>query len=146
MWSQSSLDRSNYQLSASCGAFSKTAPGSYDITNLSVSIRLSGNRYVWVGLIADQSGSESYLKLYNQAAPNGHLFFYRDTTEANRVRLTVTGSTGGSTGEIIMPCSALHFIERPAAGIYTYKAQLVIGGTTYGDVSYARLFAIEMRF
>jgi hypothetical protein len=137
----------NVQLSLSSGAFVLAATTETDITNLSVTITVSGSKYVWVGLISDGSGNESYLATYNQQVPNSTIRFYRGATNFDSIVFRGTGgSGGGSNTEIYRPSSAFRTLDRPTQGTYTYKVTGSNSGSTNLAVYYSKLIALELNF
>lgn len=140
-----SLQSANKVLSDSCGDFSATALGYTDITNLSVSIQASGNRPIVICLVPDGSGNDCYFGGDDNggASSYGEFEVLRDSDLVNTLFLPdVTSSGSGSTRNA--PISLLNSIDRPAAGLYTYKIRLN-RSTSSGKilVKYAKLLVYE---
>jgi hypothetical protein len=140
-----SLQSANRVLSASCGDFSATALGYTDVTNLSVSIRASGNRPIVICLIPDGSGNDCYFGGDDNGSGSGYAEFevLRDSSLVTTPFLPdVVSSGSGSTRNA--PISFLSAVDRPAAGLYTYKIRL--NRTTSSGkvlVKYAKLLVYE---
>ena len=139
-----SLQSANRVLSASCGDFSATALGYTDITNLSVSIRASGNRPIVICLVPDGSGNDCYFGGDDNGGASSYAEFevMRDSSLVTTPFLPDVTSGSGSTRNA--PISFLNAVDRPAAGLYTYKIRL--NRTTSSGkilVKYAKLLVYE---
>jgi len=140
--------KENYSISSSCGSFSHSTVDSnyYDVTNLSVSITVSGERFVMLCLIPDGSNT-SYLEHSVSSTDSRCTFRY------------VRGGTTVaqfSSGEYLASATALahrkpvtyfsHF-DRPTAGTYTYKLQVMLSASSSSvAINNAKLIAKELMF
>lgn len=140
-----SLQSANRVLSDSCGDFSATALGYTDVTNLSVSIRACGNRPIVICLIPDGSGNDCYFGGDDNGIGSSYAEFevLRDSSLVTTPFLPdVVSLVSGSTRNA--PISFLNAVDRPAAGLYTYKLRL--NRTTSSGkvlVKYAKLLVYE---
>lgn len=121
----------NYALSNSSGETSRTA-GTYsgvrtDAPNLSVSLKVSGNSHVWVGLVPANPGSGQYWGTVRAfgAATDQRWYFMRDSTDIGVFNFNNSISSSGSPSvyDNEITGGALFCLDRPSAGTYTYKAQ-----------------------
>ena len=138
-----SLQSANRALSDSCGNYSSTTAGYNDITNLSVSIRASGNRPIVICLVPDGSGNECYFGCDDTTG-----VFSRFPAEILRGSDLITNPsipnvTSATSGVRLAPISLLTAIDRPAAGLYTYKIRVDVYGGTAVYVKYAKLLVYE---
>lgn len=130
--------------SSSCGVFTTASSTFVNITNLSVSLVTSG-RPIFVGLVSDQSGNNSFIGATSSSASLdaafvvsalGVLFAQYD------LFLTVTGATAL---EHHVPSSSLFAIVTLPAASYTFNAQCKLITGALALASYSKLIAFEMK-
>lgn len=162
------LQSDNYAISSSCGAFSVTNEANrntvIDITNLSATLKVSGNAFVWVGLVPGYN-SDGVGDGAVRCSPNNqdtdnffNLYLKRDATIIADfdLRARCTGGFMASNG-FVKPYNAsggtFFALDRPAAGTYTWKAQVFYnrssGSTSLGFgwvIRYCKLMVKELNF
>ena len=161
-----SLQSENYALSNSCGNYTLTNEANRntvtDVTNLSVSLKVSGNAYVWVGLVPLYNSNGAGDGTVNTTANNNdpdcqhNMYFKRDSTTIADFNLRGRCGLGGSLTFVrrVSASGGVFFtLDRPAAGTYTYKVQVYYNrsiGTTsvaFGwGITYCKLLAKELNF
>lgn len=131
------------QISSSCSNFTTSSTLYVDVTNLTVTITVTG-RPVWVGVIPDGGSNTSAFGV--QRAANTARADFRIMRGVTQILTGVVYSSaiGATTIETYdNPC--WNTIDLPSAGTYTYKVQIVQGGggaTAYA--SYLKLAAFEL--
>lgn len=125
-------------ISASSSTFSTASTTPVDVTNLSVTITVTG-RPVFMGLIPDGSGTRAEIVAQEDAAPSnnisGQFLFLRGSTELSRAAL-FAGTVANIANRV--PPGALWMIDAaPPPGTYTYKVQACLTGL--GDTVHVRL-------
>jgi hypothetical protein len=130
----------NYGISSSSGNFITTssAASGVVITNLSVAITTSG-RPVEISMIAASTASGTISRVTTDSGISGGQFFFR------RDSTNVAVESFESNADF-MPCSSFRFIDAPAAGTYTYTANLrsIGGGSEEIFVTECKLVAREL--
>lgn len=140
---QAKLAALGQQISSSSGNFSTTNTLMVDVTNLSVTITVTG-RPVWVGIIPDGTNNTSAFGAQRAAnTVRADFIILRDVTQI-LTGLVYCNATGATNIEVYdNPC--WNTIDLPAAGTYTYKVQIAQGGgsaTAYA--SYLKLAVFEL--
>ncbi len=136
-------------VSSSSGSVSTTSASMVDVTNLSVSVTVTG-RPIWVGLVSDGSANSSYIggrATSDQRIAFGDFRVLRDATEVSRVQINAYFqgiASGSNTAELYLPPGALFHLDiGVAAGTYTYKVQYMADGGR-AAVNYCKLVAYEI--
>jgi hypothetical protein len=149
-----SLQSENKSVSNACATFTPSTNNTFeDITGLSVTITVSGARYVYVGLIPDTASTGPHSIKVRDATAGGtvayaNIKFLRDATEIGRYRDGVLFN-GRTEYQQNSPISELYVLDRPTQGTYTYKAQALhnsAGGDGTVTLSNLKLLAIELLF
>lgn len=133
-------------ISATCNAFSTSSTTPVDVTNLAVTITVTG-RPVYMGLIPDGSGVRAEIAATEDASPssniNGQFLFLRGSTELSRAALFAL--TVASQGCRVPPGSLWMIDASPPPGTYTYKLQVALTGTgNTVEVTRCKLVVWEM--
>lgn len=126
------------QLSTACGGYSTTSATYVDVTNLSVTITTTG-RPVFIGLIADDAATSSYLGTGTAA---GAASVSRFAILEGATTIAITELAGDDLTAI--PVSSFSTIRVPSAGTYTYKVQAKLVGVGSAVVNNAKLIAYEL--
>lgn len=131
------MGASNRAESASSGAFATTSGSYVDVTNLSVSLTVSGLRPVELKILPDNSGSSTGVQSSSNALAG--IRFTRNGSGFGEIEFRGTGPTN-----LTVPITAFHGEDSPSAGTHTYKVQAVNfgGGTT--SVLFGKLVAREV--
>lgn len=135
----------NVVISSSSGSFSTTSSAATDVTNLSVSIATTG-RPVWIGMISDGSGFDSYFGVSTTSAISVTLRMQlvRDSSAIGYFSAT-HGNHSSFVTSVTFPSSAFAYIDSPAAGSYTYKVQFAgLSGSVTRRVEKCKLVAYEL--
>lgn len=147
-----SLNAVNKVLSSSCGAYSTSSTSGVDATNLSCSITVSGNRPVLIALVPDLSGNESSFWHTNTGATYGAGYWAKILRGSDLVfscfnSPNQSNTTVGQTYTQYDSISRVSVLDRPAAGTYTYKVQVLNenANSTVG-LNYAKLLCLEMLY
>lgn len=133
-----------FATSPSSGSFASTSTSPVDVTGLSVTITTTG-RPVMIGLIADGGGTTTQLSTVNfgNLQPSGQFLILSGSTVIASYVMNTT--TWGTTETLLVPASSVSYIDAPAAGTYTYKAQVVVvSASTSFDVINCKLYAYEI--
>ena len=116
----------HYGLSSSCGSFAHSTIDTnwYDVTNLSLSLKVSGNAPVWCVLIPG-SGSASYIEVgvSSGTVANLNLRFLRDATVVGYMRFE-DNNPAQSSSYYRDPVTKAQCWDFPTGGTYTYKVQV----------------------
>lgn len=134
-------------ISPICVSFNTTSnnPTFVDVTNLSLTITVSGLRPVYVGFIASGGVASN---IVSDGTNNPNYVDIRILRGATVVGFWEFTSDGGSGFGLQIPPGSINLIEAPAAGTYTYKAQMACNGSvvgnTVGQVNQVRLVAYEL--
>lgn len=132
------------QISAPTSAFN-TASGTFvDITGYSVTLTTTG-RPVMVFLQGDNTGSVSRASCTNTSGNQSvQIRFLRGATEIFRSGVQAVAS-GGIIITVFAPPSCFSVLDTPAAGTYTYKAQILSGnGADTVSIAAAQIVAYEL--
>ena len=147
-----SLQAENYALSSSSGTSTNSTADStyYDVTNMSVSLTVSGQKPVWVGLIPDLAGSGCFFEIYSNTFPVQPKFrFTRNGSSIYTGRHTATSTACTiSVFGLRLPPGVLQVIDmEPTSGTHTYKLQTMVdtAGNTI-TIQNAKLLAIELQY
>lgn len=121
-----------HQVSSSSGAFSTNSASFVDVTNLSVTITTTG-RPVMLLLCSNSSTANIGTAQTGAASETGADFAWvRDSTiVSTNVLFTTAGSAPGANIDI--PPGSINFLDRPAAGTFTYKLQARFNATGTGN-------------
>lgn len=138
------------QVSSSSGAFSTGSGTAVDVTNLSVTITITG-RPVYVGLIGDGSGNTSSIGCENSSGTTVQCYYRLvrvlsgSPTTLNNYSLSYL-TVGGSSSDYIIsaPSTSINTIDIPSSGTYTYKIQAYVSSSTSAYVNYSKLIAFEL--
>ncbi len=127
------IGSSNEAVSASSGAYVNATSTPTDITNLSVSLTVSGNKKVEIKLISGGGATPSYAVC---TAINAEIHAFRGSTDIGSVYIDTTN----------IPAGSLSWLDSPAAGTHTYKVKgfrsAIHGGTLF--VNDFKLWAKEL--
>jgi len=129
-------------ISASSGVFNSTTAVYADITNLSVTITVSGARPIFVGMVpADTPGAVGGNITLSASTAQARVRVLRDGTNFSADSTVLNG--GGSTA---IPCGSVFWIDTgAAAGARTYKLQLMnASGAGTATVNTSRLVVYEI--
>lgn len=134
--------------SSSSSSFSTSSGTAADVTNLSVTITTTG-RPVFVGVIPDGNTSNRCMATCSKASAGSNVcdfFIVKTSTNIGVFSLQLSvGATPAGTIYSNQPCGAIHTIDTPAAGTYTYKVQAKSGdNSTTAGLTYATLIAYEL--
>jgi hypothetical protein len=147
-----SLQKENYALSSSSGTSTNSTADStyYDVTNMSVSLTVSGQKPVWVGLIPDLAGNGCFFEIYSSTFPVQPKFrFTRNGSSIYTGRHTVNDTTCSITVfGLRLPPGVLQVVDlEPTSGTHTYKFQTMVdtAGNTI-TIQNAKLLAIELQY
>lgn len=136
-------------ISSSSGSFSYNTDASYvDVTNLSVTIVSSGRPIQIMVISAGTTASSSCGLFAESVVSAGHISMFlrlkRDATTVVDTCLQQYIPAASGVG-IIVPGSAMQFIDTPAAGTYTYKMQVARGNSnSTARVNDCKLLAFEL--
>lgn len=128
------LATANWVESSSSGSFSSSASAYVTITNHSISVTTNG-RPVMVMLTGDGAGSSSLVSFNSGASSSAALRFKRDSTV-----IMQQGCQGYVNNN---PAGAFFHIDQPAAGTYTYSAEIHPGGAS-AAVTNVKLVVFEL--
>lgn len=137
------LDAVGEQVSSATGSFTTSSTSYVDITNATVTITTTGRPVI---LLLQHDGSTSEGSVGCSVTGNRvceiAIQILRDSTEIsiNEVELT-TATTG--TNSMDYAVSQIYHVDQPAAGTYTYKAQVKAAAGT-ANVTNAKLSAYEL--
>lgn len=130
-------EAANYALSTGVATtFSGTASTYTDVTNMSCSITTSG-RPVIITMTPHSTGNSYIYTLY--AAGLHGIRVLRDSTVVGDYSITGDGTTGDWHA-----VSGVFCYDEPPAGTYTYKVQYKTDGVYTLEISYAKLFVMEL--
>lgn len=124
-----------------------TTSSSYDDTGASVTITTTG-RPVFVGLIDGRSSiSSGYSRITGSAAAGGNvqvgLLIERDGTGIS-AHLVAATTPSGALGVVHAPASSVSYIDRPAAGTYTYSLSIEVAVGDNAAVVNTAIIAYEL--
>lgn len=134
------------QISSSSGAFTLgVGIGPTDITNLSISITVTG-RPVVILAIADGVSTSRWGTVSTAGSAFTNVRVVRDAATLATYTLTSTKDTGATLDETIeVPVTVVHFIDTTSgAGTFTYKLQMNTAVFSTGAFNFAKLFVYEM--
>lgn len=143
----SQIENTNFQLSASCGAFLTGSTSGVNVTNLTVTITTEGKPVV-IGLISDASGNDFHASVFSGAATTPGL------SGSAELIITTTGvAPGPGSGwrfqvQVPSPVSAYNVIDFGNVGVpgtYTYLVQAAASPGFDVNVQYAKLYAYELK-
>lgn len=136
---QAKLAAVNIQTSSSCADFSTASATLVAVTNLSVTITTTG-RPVQLFLNGDTSGvnEQSIGSTGGGAGGVMVMSFFRGASQLNKFHLDVE-----TTNPMLIPPSAVSYVDTPAAGTYTYTFKVQIANNT-ARVRNSVLVAYEM--
>lgn len=115
-----------------------------DITSLSVSITTTG-RPVFMAMLGTASGNSSVQCSDTSSSSQARIKFLRDSTDISIMTIFLNPGAATGTLTINVPPSSFMYIDTPAAGTYTYKAQCAAGAS--GDtvtVTNVKLMVFEL--
>lgn len=140
--------KENYALSSSSSTFTTTSISATDVTNLSVSLTVSGNRPVLLALIADGSSNSAFFQVETGASSlaiiDGTILFKRDGTTISELIKNQSRLVADFDIADRYPPGAFMVFDYPTAGTYTYKVQAFVGSTQYTlTCQYMKLLAME---
>jgi len=135
------------QISSAVTFQQTTSTSPVDITNLSVSITTTG-RPVYIGFIPDGSTSNSAIggnRVSVSGVMHSEYYIVRDSTTIAEIEwfFNATATLAGAT----TPPGCIWIIDTPAAGTYTYKAQMSLGSGGSGaraTINAVKLIAYEL--
>lgn len=162
-----SLQSENYALSSGSGSTdrytsaTKTVDVRHSVSWSSVTLKCSGNRFVWVGLVTYGSTLGGFLGFHLGVQVSGvavsgtdceqKLFIRRDSTDLNffdfRSRVTTSGPQVQTLGHVFHG-SQIFVLDRPTAGNHTYDLEWLWSGSNSAnmDFAYCKLMAKELLF
>lgn len=129
------------QISSASGAANTTSTSFGDVTNMSVTITTTG-RPVIIMLVPDGGSTASNITNTTGGPPRFQIL--RDASVIAVFEVATTTAVGAAT---TCSVSAIHHIDVPAAGTYTYKLQfrgVSLGGGVSVTVNNAKLVAFEL--
>ena len=138
------------QVSSSSGAYTSTSTSFTAVTNLSATLTTTG-RPVWVGLVSDGGGSNSYLYASNNGAGGGgaataNFQIKQDSTVIANTKISTT--VGANVSGVEVPSGSIWHIYVPSAGTYTFTLEGKAVNPTFGAVTFgvyqAKLVAYEL--
>jgi hypothetical protein len=126
------LENVGQQISSSSGSQAVSSTTFAAITNASDALTTTG-RPVVLALVSDGSGSAA-----GATSSVGMLIrFKRDSTEIARIQLALNGTN--------LTTSPVQFhLDTPAAGSYTYTAEVALVAAGSGSIGYVKLVAFEL--
>lgn len=137
------LAASLFSVSSSSGFFSTSSGSLVDVTNMSVTVTVSGSRPVEVAVIPEASTNNCSVIAGGTSTTiaGGTVAFFRDSTRI----ATMTFGPAGASGNIsqIIPCSSFRTIDSPSAGSYTYKVQMLKSAGASVEMNSGRLAIIQ---
>lgn len=137
-----------FAISPSCGTgFQVNGGGQANVTNLSITITTSG-RPVFVGLIPADS-NRCFLRAYVMfvSTMKAYIMLQRGGTTIFISDMDELGYLGGSPGaELILPPSAVWFIDQPGVGTFTYNIRAGMDGAASAAFywNHIKLIAYEL--
>ncbi len=145
-WAAAAGGAPNYQISSSSGTFS-SGSGTYTaVTNLSVTITVTGNPVVLM-LVPDgdtTSGHECQFQVDSSSETGAaSLEFLEGSTVIGQYR-SVESDSVISTVSQYLPCSSINHFYVPSAGTYTYTVKGKVTTGSAFSVIYAKLVAYEL--
>lgn len=147
------LTAKNYALTSSCGTYSNSTTTRSDVTNLSQSITVCGQRPILVALVSDGSANQGYVGVYNDtyavsASAGGELVLLRGANYVSQPIITFNQKTSSDIDvyEKFSPARYL-FWDFPSAGTYTYKLQGAANNTgNKFEVKYCKMLVMEVLY
>lgn len=142
----------NYVESPSSGSWALASADWTSVTNLAVTITVSGRPVMLALKAASNDTPGGYVSSSNQG-PGATFGFFRFMRDGEPLPTMTIGERVASTqggGGLFVPCSAISYIDTPSPGTYTYRLfgrpanQAISGGPHSIGVSDATLFAIEL--
>lgn len=146
-----SLQAEHYGLSSSCGSFSHSTVDSnwYAVTNLSQSLKVSGNRSVWVVCIPDGTG-QSYFEPYNGSGAEIKVNFRikRDSTVIHTGFVWLKSPLAMTLMGMRIPPQMIEAYDiDPASGTYTYSVETMLDvANNVATFSLMKLLVMEVLF
>lgn len=132
----------NIVTSSSSGNATGNSATFTNVTNLTVTLTTTG-RPVYVGLIADGSGSVSSIGVGGSSAPTAVFSIERDFSTSIALAQIQTAVTTGNAN-INQPPGSLWTIDVPAAGTHSYTLQARLSSGTAWSVSEVKIIAYEL--